>query len=283
MEQPPDLTLAGLAHDLNNVFQTLVEAADLLSEDPQWEGLSTLILRSVDRGKELTLSLQKAEQPPASLLSILEYAKSFVQDSLIGARGTNSSKDGMSKDGLSKDGSSTGSRGSDIRFVFDVDPALELPHARSWERVLVNLFSNAGHAMPHGGTIFVRARQTGASIEIVVSDDGPGIAEDLLPDVFKPHVSSRTNGGLGLHIVETIVRQERGEIRAANLARATTQIHPGQLHATQVHPGHIHPSQVHSVDGISFGNAPAGNRIGGAEFTIIIPAGPPYLHRRASA
>ena len=29
--------LPGLLHDLNNIFQTLVDAADLLSEDPRWK------------------------------------------------------------------------------------------------------------------------------------------------------------------------------------------------------------------------------------------------------
>jgi signal transduction histidine kinase len=48
-----------------------------------------------------------------------------------------------------------------------------------------------------------------------VRDEGPGIAAEILPDIFKPHVSTR-GSGLGLHIVETIVRQEDGQVRAAN-------------------------------------------------------------------
>ena len=37
-EAKSDLTLAGLVHDLNNVFQTISEAAELVSEDPKWSG-----------------------------------------------------------------------------------------------------------------------------------------------------------------------------------------------------------------------------------------------------
>ena len=46
-----DLTLAGLIHDLNNVFQTVIEAADLLSNDPKWVSLSNTLIRAVERGQ----------------------------------------------------------------------------------------------------------------------------------------------------------------------------------------------------------------------------------------
>ena len=83
--------------------------------------------------------------------------------------------------------------------------------------MLINLFSNAVRAMPGGGTIHVRARAAAGRVEIVVRDEGPGIAPEILEDVFNPHVSTR-GSGLGLHIVGTIVRQEDGEVRAANRA-----------------------------------------------------------------
>lgn len=186
-----DLNLAGVIHDLNNVFQTMVEAADVLSEDPKWESLSSLISRSVERGKELTLSLQKAEQPPAGFACVLENAKSFVNDMLMG-------------------------RGPAVQFSCDFDPEIVLQHGRSWERVLINLFSNSVRAMPEGGTIYVRGQRVGDFIEIVVADDGPGIAPDLLPRVFDPNVSTRRDGGLGLHIVETIVKAHEGKVGVAN-------------------------------------------------------------------
>ncbi len=49
-----DLTLPCVVHDLNNVYQALMSAADALSEDPQWQGVSAAILRSVDRCREIT-------------------------------------------------------------------------------------------------------------------------------------------------------------------------------------------------------------------------------------
>jgi signal transduction histidine kinase len=194
MEQTTDLTLPGLIHDLNNVFQTLVEAADLLSGDPRWVPLSAAILRSIERGKAITASMQAVEQPAAPFETILNNAIAFVEDSLISGRGPR------------------------IRFAYDIEPRLELRRTWAWERVLINLFSNSVHAMPLGGTIDVRARRLGTQIELAVRDEGPGIAPEILDSLFRPHVSTKAVGGLGLHIVETIVQQDGGEVRAANRA-----------------------------------------------------------------
>ena len=192
MENTPDLTLPCLIHDLNNVFQTLVEAADLLSTDSRWAPLSAAILRSVERGKGITTSLQSGGHSTASFDTIVQNSISFVEDSLIAGRGPR------------------------IRFTIEIEPGIEMRRNWAWERVLINLFSNAVRAMPGGGTIHVSACRRSDEIEIVVRDDGPGIAPEILNDIFKPHVSTKGSGGLGLHIVATIVKQEDGQVHAAN-------------------------------------------------------------------
>jgi signal transduction histidine kinase len=192
MSQATDLTLPCLVHDLNNVFQTLVEAADLLAVDPQWAPVSAVILRSIERGKGITDSMQQVEQAPAPFETILNNAIAFAEDSLIGGRGP------------------------DIRFVCDVEPGLELRRTWAWERVLINLFSNAMRAMPDGGTIYVTAKVQGGQARIVIRDEGEGIAPEILADLFRPHVSTKARGGLGLHIVETIVKQDDGQVTASN-------------------------------------------------------------------
>jgi signal transduction histidine kinase len=203
-----DLRLPGLVHDLNNVFQTLMEAAELLPTDPETAFLSAAILRSVERGKNLTASIESAEGENATFENILEGAMSFVEASLIVRRGPK------------------------IRFTRSVEPGIELRRNWAWERVLINLFSNAILAMPEGGTIHVSARRLPEVVEIVVRDDGPGIAPEILPGIFKPHVSTR-GSGLGLHIVETIVKQDGGEVRASNRAEGRgaefTITVPGQV------------------------------------------------------
>ena len=187
----PDLTLACLIHDLNNMFQTLVEAGDVLSSDPRWAPLAATILRSVERGKAITASLHSGGSAGATLSSIVANAVSFVEDSM----------------------SASGS--GPIKFVCRIDPEIELQRNWAWERVFINLFTNARRAMPLGGAIEVDAKRIGERIEIAVRDEGPGIAPDLLDEIFHPHVSTY-GGGLGLHIVETIVKQDDGRVRAGN-------------------------------------------------------------------
>jgi signal transduction histidine kinase len=74
-------------------------------------------------------------------------------------------------------------------------------------------------AMPAGGTIQVCAHRVTGQIKIVVRDDGSGIASEVLDHLFLPHVSTGS-GGLGLHIVETIVKQDGGCVHAANRSDA---------------------------------------------------------------
>lgn len=190
-----DLALSCLVHDLNNVFQTLVEAADLLSEDPRWTDVSAAILRSIERGKEIGASLLSVNQPTAPLETVLGNAIDFVLDSVrLG-------------------------QGPEIRFVRDLQTGLELRQSWAWERVFINLFINAVRAMPVGGTITIATRRANGHVEICVADEGVGIPLDLLPFIFDPHVSDRATSGLGLHIVKTIVAQHDGDVRATNRER----------------------------------------------------------------
>jgi signal transduction histidine kinase len=193
MHHDKDLTLPGLVHDLNNVFQTLVDAADLLAADPRWAPLSQTILRCVEQGKHITASLE-AGGGAARFETILANAISFVED-FVRAR-----------------------RRPRVRFACRVEPGIELRNGWAWERVLINLFLNARRAMPMGGAIHVSAHRSGGGIEIGVRDEGTGIAPELLEHLFEPHVTGSASSGLGLHIVHAIVQQDGGKIRAANHA-----------------------------------------------------------------
>jgi signal transduction histidine kinase len=192
MDPLADLALPGLIHDLNNVFQTLMDAADSLAGDQRWEPLSAAIFRSIERGREITQSMQAVDQVSAPFETVLRNARTLVEDSMMLRHGPQ------------------------IRFVAQVEPALVLRNAWAWERVLINLFCNAVQAMPQGGAIFVEACRNNGNIQIVVADEGPGIAPELLAVIFDPRVSTKVLGGLGLHIVHSIVTQEAGVVRVSN-------------------------------------------------------------------
>jgi signal transduction histidine kinase len=195
MSRHQDLTIPGLVHDLNNVFQTLVDVADLLAADPRSARLSSAILRSVERGRRISASLASGGGRSAAFDVILANAVAFVEDFLLARNG----------------------RHPRVEFASAVDSGIELRHGWAWERVLINLFLNALRAMPEGGAIRVEARKKDGGVEIAVRDSGSGVSPRLLRRLFEPRVSGRGSSGLGLHIVRTIVRQDGGTVRAANL------------------------------------------------------------------
>jgi two-component system sensor histidine kinase ChvG len=98
-------------------------------------------------------------------------------------------------------------------------------------QVLRNLIGNAESFSPPGGTIFLRARETGGMVEIAVEDEGPGIPDGNLEHVFDRFYSERPanesfgkHSGLGLSISRQIVEALRGRISAENRRDAAGQI-----------------------------------------------------------
>ena len=85
------------------------------------------------------------------------------------------------------------------------------------QQVLVNLLVNAIHAMPDGGTLDLATRDAAGWVEIEVADRGPGLAPEVLAQLFQPFVTRKKDGtGLGLWISRGIVERYGGDIVAAN-------------------------------------------------------------------
>ncbi|MBI3786613.1 MAG: PAS domain S-box protein [Deltaproteobacteria bacterium] len=86
--------------------------------------------------------------------------------------------------------------------------------AKQLQQVLVNLFTNAMQAMqPAGGVLSVRLQRDGHSVRVDVHDDGPGVPADVLPRVFDPFFSTKSEGtGLGLSVSYAIARAHGGEL-----------------------------------------------------------------------
>jgi signal transduction histidine kinase len=91
------------------------------------------------------------------------------------------------------------------------------------ERVLENLVRNAAAAISGEGTIVIRSMFRGDELIIEVQDDGPGIPEEILDEVFEPFVSygKKEGTGLGLAIAQNVVQQHEGTIEVVSSTEGT--------------------------------------------------------------
>jgi two-component system sensor histidine kinase TrcS len=128
------------------------------------------------------------------------------------------------------------------------EPAIISADPERMHQLVANLISNAIMHTPAGSRITATVKTgaspqgglspcigedpgSGAVVELLVSDNGPGIAEDLLPDLFERFARgdssrSRSSGstGLGLAIVAAIVEAHNGSIRVASSPEGTSFI-----------------------------------------------------------
>lgn len=104
------------------------------------------------------------------------------------------------------------------RVVYDVQKGLSVwAEAAQLQQVLLNLVINGFQAMGKGGVVVVRAhaRQDGVSFEVI--DTGEGIAPEHLERLFDPFFTTRQEGnGIGLAVVQQIVRQHGGELKVSS-------------------------------------------------------------------
>ncbi|MBC8441608.1 MAG: HDOD domain-containing protein [Deltaproteobacteria bacterium] len=119
-----------------------------------------------------------------------------------------------------------------IEASINIDP--EIPKVKTdlngLKQVLINLVKNSAEAMDKGGKITVTTRflpdspkilidekkQIPGNVELIISDNGPGIDEKLKETLFEPYATTKTgpsNSGLGLSIVHSIVKELNGKIR----------------------------------------------------------------------
>lgn len=116
------------------------------------------------------------------------------------------------------------------------------------EQVFINLLTNAIHAMPNGGTLYVSTfyepdaesseeADSNGRVIIQIQDTGPGIPPDHLPRLFTPFFTTKQKGlgtGLGLSVTKSIVELHGGHIELLNApeggARVTVTLHAGKEH-----------------------------------------------------
>jgi signal transduction histidine kinase len=197
--------LASVSHELNNPIQAIQNALFLLKEE---QGISIqgkqdleIVLSETERMASMLQRLRTSYHParfedfkPIEINEVIEDVCALVATHL---------------------------RHNQISFEFYADPDLPpVPGLDSQIRqVILNLFMNAVDAMTDGGRLTITTQFLADDREalITVSDTGPGIEENIMPNIFEAFITNKERGtGLGLTISHEIILEHHGRIQAKN-------------------------------------------------------------------
>jgi len=208
-------TLAGgIAHDFNNILLVIAGYGELLQhaldQDDQHSADVEQIMRAADRGRRLVQRILAFSRPASHNMEPIAIVRA-LGDILPLLRSS---------------------------LPDDVDLEVELPESESFvlaeealvQQVLLNLVTNAAHAMPGGGTVRVALQErefhhpvghvggqldSGRYVVLQVGDAGVGMDDEMLRRVFEPFFTTKTpdrGSGLGLSIVHGVVGEMGGGV-----------------------------------------------------------------------
>jgi two-component system, sporulation sensor kinase E len=115
-------------------------------------------------------------------------------------------------------------RGIAVKIKLARNPTATPIDATQMQQVLVNLVKNAAQAMTTGGTLTLQTGENSDGVWVSVADTGGGIPQEQINRIFEPFYTTKKKGsGLGLMIVQRIVRAHNGRIELeSHVGRGTT-------------------------------------------------------------
>jgi PAS domain S-box-containing protein len=197
--------IGGFAHELNNPLTTILGVGELLQETEQSEVARKqlgMLQQQARRATEIVQNLMYFSRPPApgkTQVNLSELVERTLQLQAYSLRKNNITVDFLKEPGL---------------------PTL-LGDPHQLMQVFLNLILNAEQAIRENrekGTLRIRLGQTGDSVWASFQDDGPGIAHEILPNIFDPFYTTKRPGrgtGLGLSICKAVMKEHSGNIEAA--------------------------------------------------------------------
>ena len=203
-------TISGVAHELNNPLATILTWAERLSQRPADE--------QTRRGLD-------------AILSESERAAKIVRNLLTFARKRHTTRAMVDLNQVVRETLALRSYEQRVNNVTTIEAlAAGLPQAfadpHQIQQVLLNLIINAEQAMigANGrGTLVVRTWHDldRDAVVLEVTDDGPGVPEDVQPKIFDPFFTTKEVGkgtGLGLTVAYAIVQEHGGRITISSEA-----------------------------------------------------------------
>jgi signal transduction histidine kinase len=205
------LAVSKINHDMRNILSSAQLVSDRLAmlADPMVKMLAPKLLRAIDRavaysGEVLAYGNAREADPKRRFINLHALA-------------------GEVREILSEEA------GSDIEFVIDMEPGLEVEaDSEQIFRVLYNLSRNAVEALKADRDfdaslvrrITISAARRNDVVEILVADTGPGMPEKARENIFQPFRGSARSGGtgLGLAIARELVIAHGGVIALSDTA-----------------------------------------------------------------
>lgn len=209
--------LAGVAHELNNPLSNISTSAQILGEEidnQEKEFLNTLVA-------QINEQTDKARDIVKTLLEFSRNKEFNKQEYLLQEIVSGAMK--LLKSEIPS--------GMEIRLDIPDDLLVSVDKQRM-QQVFLNLIKNGVDACGDRGKIWISAREfvvdDRKEVEILVSDNGPGIPEEDLKRIFDPFYTTKDVGkgsGMGLFIVHDIIESHGGEITVdSRLNEGTTFI-----------------------------------------------------------
>lgn len=197
----------GIAHDFNNFLTGIL-------------GNISLAKMMVEPGSDIHRILSNSEKASTKASSLTHQLLTF-------SRGGVPVRENLSINELLRQSADFVLSGSNVHASYDIPVDLWTVNADKGQisQVIQNITINADQAMPDGGDVLIKARNTeidrsttmqlnpGRYVKIEISDRGTGISEDHLSKIFDPFYSTKKDGsGLGLTTAFSIIRKHDGNI-----------------------------------------------------------------------
>ena len=187
-----------VAHELKNPLTPIRIGATTLmrNDDPSIRDTGEMILEEVGRLDGMARDFSRFGRPPEGPAAPVDVAE--LLESL---------RERHSPEG-------PGAPAVELRLSDDL-PLIH-GHHDALSRAVLNLLVNAIEALDgaSGGRVVLSARPLAGGVEISVADNGPGVAQELREQVWRPDVTTRRRGsGLGLAMVRQTAQAHGGEVR----------------------------------------------------------------------
>ncbi len=228
--------IAVLAHELRNPLAPVKTTLEILGLQNVDDETRVLVARSLDQVRAMRRLLDDLLDVTRITQGTFQLQRELTQLAAVLDHCTE-----LTRSLFDKDHTITVSPPCDTSVWINIDPV-------RLEQALVNLINNAAKYTPKGGRIEVLQSVEGDVLELSIKDNGIGIAEENLEEIFKAfwqvrtNISSSISGGIGvgLSLTKHIIELHGGTIRAesAGVGKGSTFIIslPGVVDTTYVPP-----------------------------------------------